>query len=219
MSVRSTSALILAVLVMNAAAQERFLPKVVLIGDSIRLGYAPIVARLLHGKAIVVSPSANGEDSANVLRHLDEWVIKENPHIVHLNTGLHDLKLTDKGYQVPLAEYEKNLKRLVERIRQETKARIVFATTTPILDTLHAQRKVGFDRFEADVQKFNAAAVSIMKQISVPINDLHTVVERGGKATLMARDGTHYTEDGYETLAAAVANSILSHLMPPVGSR
>lgn len=48
-----------------------------MIGDSIRIGYAPLVAKLLDGKAIVVSPKPNGEDSGNVLKHLEEWVIKE----------------------------------------------------------------------------------------------------------------------------------------------
>ena len=72
------------------------LPKVVLVGDSIRLGYAPLVAKRLEGKARVVSAEANGGDSANVLAHLDEWVIREKPAVVHLNCGLHDLKLSKK---------------------------------------------------------------------------------------------------------------------------
>src|SRR5512135_2003123 len=70
------------------------LPKVALVGDSIRLGYAPVVARLLSGKAAVVSVEANGGDSGNVLRNLEEWVIREKPDIVHLNAGLHDLKVS-----------------------------------------------------------------------------------------------------------------------------
>jgi lysophospholipase L1-like esterase len=80
------------------------------------------------------------------------------------------------------------------------------------LDSLHAQRKAGFDRFEADVQKYNIAAVAIMKQAGVPINDLHTLVEDGGKDTLMLGDGTHYTEQGYEIMATAVTKSILVRL-------
>src|SRR5262247_1361752 len=51
------------------------LPKVALIGDSIRLGYAPLVAKRLAGRARIISPAANGGDSSNVLRNLDEWVI------------------------------------------------------------------------------------------------------------------------------------------------
>ena len=48
-----------------AAAPE--LPTVALIGDSIRLGYAPLVAKRLEGKARIVSPEPNGGDSSNVL--------------------------------------------------------------------------------------------------------------------------------------------------------
>ena len=42
------------ILAVSAAAQEKALPRVVLVGDSIRIGYAPVVAKLLdRGKAIV----------------------------------------------------------------------------------------------------------------------------------------------------------------------
>lgn len=213
MLTRSWPVLFVAILVSSAIAQERPLPKVVLVGDSIRMGYAPLVATRLTGKAIVVSAKPNGEDSSNVLRNLDEWVIKENPDVVHINAGLHDLKLTNKSYQVAMAEYEKNLRTILERIRKDTKAKIIFATTTPILDDRHANRKVGFDRFEADVLRYNVAAAAVMKQAGVPIDDLHSVVERGGKETLMLPDGTHYTEEGYEALAAAVSESILRSLV------
>jgi lysophospholipase L1-like esterase len=212
MLIRCPAAILVGIMVASAAAQEKPLPRVVLVGDSIRMGYAPIVAKLLDGKAIVVSAKPNGEDSGNVLRNLDEWVIKEKPAVVHLNAGLHDLKLTDKGYQVPLAEYEKNLKAIIERIRKETKATVVFGTTTPIIDKLHSERKAGFDRFEADVQKYNVAAVSVMKQAGVPIDDLHTLVESRGRDKVMGPDGTHYTQEGYEILAAAVTDSILRSL-------
>jgi len=212
MLIRCPAAILVGIMVASAAAQEKPLPRVVLVGDSIRMGYAPIVAKLLDGKAIVVSAKPNGEDSGNVLRNLDEWVIKEKPAVVHLNAGLHDLKLTDKGYQVPLAEYEKNLKAIIERIRKETKATVVFGTTTPIIDKLHAERKAGFDRFEADVQKYNVAAVSVMKQAGVPIDDLHTLVESRGRDKVMGPDGTHYTQEGYEILAAAVTESIVRSL-------
>jgi len=210
---RCLCAIVLGILAVSAAAaQEKPLPRVVLIGDSIRIGYTPFVVKLLDGKAIVISPNPNGEDSGNVLRNLDEWVLKEKPDVVHINAGLHDLKLKNNSYQVPLVQYENNLRTIVERIRTGTTAKIIFATSTPILDTLHAQRKAGFDRLEADVQKYNSAAVSIMKQAGVPINDLHKVVENGGKEQLFLGDGTHYTPRGYELLAAVVADSIVGSL-------
>ncbi len=219
MLTRCCSALFLVVLVSGAAAQEKLLPKVVLVGDSIRMGYAPLVAKRLDGKAIVISAKPNGEDSGHVLKNLDEWVINENPDVVHINAGLHDLKLKDKSYQVPLEDYEKHLKTILERIRKETKAKVIFATTTPILDSLHAQRKAGFDRFEADVRRYNITAVSVMKQAGVPINDLHELVDSRGKEKLMGDDGTHYTQEGYEVLAVAVTDSILRSLAQLNGSR
>ena len=212
MLTRCWCAFFLVILVSSVAAQEKQLPRVVLVGDSIRIGYAPFVAKLLDGKAIVVSPKPNGEDSGNVLRNLEEWVLKEKPDVVHINAGLHDLKLKDKNYQVPLVEYEKNLKAILERIQKDTNAKVIFATTTPILDNLHAQRKAGFDRFDADVQKYNIAAVSVMKQAGIPINDLHKLIEGSGTNKLLGGDGTHYTQEGYEMLAAAVADSILRSL-------
>ena len=212
MLIRCCFALLMGIVVSSAAAQEKPLPKVVLVGDSIRMGYAPLVAERLAGKAVIISANANGEDTANVLRNLDVWVINEQPAIVHINAGLHDLKVKDKTYQVPLAEYEKNLQTILERIRTGTKARIIFATTTPILDNLHAQRKVGFDRFQADVQRYNAASIAVMKRAGVPVNDLHKVVEDGGKDKFMSGDGTHYTHQGYELLATAVTESIVRTL-------
>ena len=139
MLIRCWFVLLLGIMGSIAAAQEKPRPRVVLIGDSIRMGYAPLVAERLAGKAIVISAKPNGEDTANVLRNFDEWVIKERPDVVHINAGLHDLKVKDKAYQVPLAEYEKNLQTILERIRTGTKAKIIFATSTPILDNLHTR--------------------------------------------------------------------------------
>jgi lysophospholipase L1-like esterase len=220
MVTRCSCACLLGILALSpVAAQQKPLPRVVLVGDSIRMGYAPFVAKRLDGKAIVISPAPNGEDSGNVLRNLEAWVLKEKPDVVHFNAGLHDLKLKNESYQVPMVEYEKNLKTILERIHKETKAEVIFATTTPIVDSLHAQRKAGFDRLEADVRKYNIAAVSIMKQAGVPINDLHALVEGGGTGTLMSTDGTHYTQEGYEMLAVAVTNSILDSLRELNGVR
>jgi dienelactone hydrolase/lysophospholipase L1-like esterase len=189
------------------------LPRVVLIGDSIRLGYAPLVAARLKGKAEILSPTPNGGDSSNVLKNLDEWVLRTKPDIVHLNCGLHDLKLSKqtKRHQVPLEQYETNLREIVARIRK-TSAVLVFASTTPILDDRHARRGADFDRFEADVQSYNAAALKVMHESGVAVHDLHGLVSGSGAETLLGRDGTHYTPAGNERLADGVADCILRHL-------
>lgn len=187
------------------------LPKIVLVGDSIRMGYAPLVARRLEGKAVVVSSPENGGDSASVLAHLDEWVIREKPDVVHLNCGLHDLKRSrnDGPHQVELDRYAENLRQIVARIRERTDAALVFADTTPILDDRHARRGADFDRTEADVRRYNAAAVAVMAGLGVPVHALHWVVEQGGPEAMLGPDGTHYTAAGSGRLAEAVADCVL----------
>ncbi len=198
------------------APADAGLPKVVLIGDSIRLGYAAKVAARLAGKAVVISPPDNGGDSANVVEHLDEWVIRQKPDVVHLNCGLHDLKRSkaDGRHQVELDRYAENLRRIVARIRTETGAALVFANTTPIQDNRHARARAGdFDRTEADVLRYNTSAVSSMRALGVPVHDLHWAVEQAGTGQMLGPDGTHYTEAGYDRLAEAVADCILRQLV------
>ena len=154
------------------------LPRVVLLGDSIRLGYAPLVAKRLAGKATVVSPASNGGDSAALLRQIEQWAIRENPAVVHFNCGLHDLRLTKAigRHQVEAAQYQANLEQLATRLRKETTAAVVFANTTPILDARRAGRNEKFSFAEADVQRYNSAAVSVMNRCGAPVNDLHWVI-------------------------------------------
>ncbi|MCC2668082.1 MAG: hypothetical protein K0Q72_553 [Armatimonadetes bacterium] len=197
----------------QAPAASPELPTVVLIGDSIRLGYAPLVAKRLEGKARVVSPAPNGGDSSNVLKNLEQWATRERPLLVHLNCGLHDLKLDrkTKAYQVPIDRYEANLREIVQQVRGSGAA-LVFANTTPIEDARHAKRKAGFDRLEWDVQRYNDAAERVMRETGVTIHDLHWLVQHRGGPKLQMADGTHYTPAGYEVLAEAVADSITRQL-------
>src|SRR5207248_4134582 len=125
-------------------AQEKAdLPRVLLLGDSIRIGYAPLVAKKLEGVAVVIHPGMeNCADTPTTLKGLDRWLADAKPAVVHFNCGLHDLKFgkKTKAHQVPLEQYEANLKEIVERLRKAT-PNVVFATTTPILDDRHAARK------------------------------------------------------------------------------
>ena len=190
------------------------LPKVVLLGDSIRLGYEPLVARRLEGKALVVSPKENAGDSRNFLAHAAGWVARQNPDVVHFNAGLHDLKVdrTNGRHQVPINEYEANLRAIVERLRGAAHASLLFATTTPVDAERHARRGVAFDRSPAGVRRYNDAAMRVMKEAGVTVNDLHWIVEQEGAGRLLGPDGTHYTPEGYERLAEAVADCVLREL-------
>ncbi len=202
---------------LTAVAQERRLPKVVLLGDSIRMGYAPLVEKLLAGKAIIVSPKANGGDSANNLKNLEAWAIREQPDIVHFNCGIHDVKKSKKTgeHQVPAPQYEGNLRKIVERLRKETKATVIFVTTTPILDERAAKgrTKADYELLDASAIQYNGIARRVMQELKVPLNDLRDVMpDAGTREKLISADGVHFTQEGREKLAKAVADMISRHL-------
>ena len=187
--------------------------QVVLIGDSIRMGYQQIVQSELAGEAEVWGPEANGGTSRNVLAHLDEWVISRQPDVVHLNCGLHDLR-TEFGAgepAVPLDEYGTNVALILRQIQEHTSARLIWATTTPVNEQWHHRNK-GFDRFETDVLAYNRRAQEVTAQLGVEVDDLYAIVTRAGRDSVLVPDGVHFAGDGYTLLGRAVAEVIRSAL-------
>jgi acyl-CoA thioesterase-1 len=108
------------------------LPRVLLIGDSISIGYTVPLQQALKGKANVHRIPVNGGPTTTGLKNIDAWLGDGHWDVIHFNWGLHDLKyMNDKGdlvpvaegrQQVPLEEYAANLTKLVERL-QKTGAR------------------------------------------------------------------------------------------------
>ena len=190
------------------------LPKVVLVGDSIRLGYAPGSPSGLRARPSSSARRRMAATARTCSPTSTSGSLRQKPDVVHLNCGLHDLKRskTDGHHQVELDRYAENLRRIVARIREGTDAALVFADTTPILDERHARRGADFDRTEADVRRYNAAAIAVMGELGVPVHDLHWVVEQGGPETMLGPDGTHYTAAGSDRLAEAVADCVLRQL-------
>src|SRR6516225_10137135 len=128
------------------------LPRVLLVGDSISIGYTGPVQRNLAGKANVHRIPENGADTINGLKKIDSWLGDSHWDVIHFNWGLHDLKITaEGGRQVPLDAYEKNLVALVERLKS-TGAQLVWATTTPV-----PNGKQNPPRNPSDLPEYNAA--------------------------------------------------------------
>jgi len=195
-------------------------PKVALIGDSIRLSYAPTVKAALGDSFDIVSPKANGGDSKRVLANLEAWVIRERPDLVHFNCGIHDTKHFKKtgSFQVSPKQYEANLREIVKRIRAKTDARIVFATSTPIIDERAAAKRKGreYELTNAAIEQYNAIARRVMKELSVPINDLNAAIAQPADPhtteSLIAADGVHMNPPARELLGRRVADAVRERL-------
>lgn len=186
---------------------------IILIGDSIRIGYQEVVRRELGAAAHVWAPAENGGTSRNVLAHLDEWVISRKPDLVHLNCGLHDVKKELDAPQpaVPLDEYKANLTEIFQRIQEDTHAIFIWAATTPSNEQQHREQK-GFDRFGDDILAYNREAAALAAERGIRVNDLYQVVMRAGRDSLLSEDGVHFKPEGYEVLGKAVAEAIRAAL-------
>lgn len=187
--------------------------KVVLIGDSIRMGYQEAVREQLAGVAEVGWPEMNGFDSRNVLAKLDEWVIAQNPAVVHINAGLHDLKKNRQtgAYQVPLEEYARNLEQILGTLLKLAGTKVLWAMTTPVNECWHQARKP-FDRYEADVTAYNQKAAEICGGLGVAVDDLYAVMMEAGRDQHLELDGVHFNEAGYRRLGGAVTKVIRASL-------
>ncbi|MCX6368614.1 MAG: alpha/beta hydrolase fold domain-containing protein [Armatimonadetes bacterium] len=180
------------------------LPRVLLIGDSISMGYTLPVRKLLDGKANVIHPPVNCSNSGFGVRELDKWLGEKPWDVIHVNFGLHDLKFVDekgtmvaveKGKQLlSLTEYEANLRALVTRLKA-TKAKLIWATTTAVPEGTTG-------RIAGSERAYNEIVKKVMTELQVPMNDLHTVV-----ADQQPRN-VHFTPAGYEALAQAVMRSL-----------
>jgi acyl-CoA thioesterase-1 len=184
------------------------LPRVLLIGDSISMGYTLDVRDLMRGRANVHRPPTNCGDTARGLKELNKWLGDKKWDVIHFNFGLHDLKYVDasgnltspdKGRQLASVEqYEKNLRALVAELRK-TGAMLIFATTTPV-----PEGSAG--RVPGDEVKYNEVARKVMTELGVEINDLYALVKQHPQ--IMQRPNVHYARAGYKLLAEQVAQRV-----------
>jgi len=126
---------------MAPVEDKQGLPRVLLIGDSISIGYTVPTRKALEGKANVHRPQANCGPTTRGLQAIDQWLGDGKWDVIHFNWGLHDLKYisakggltdVDKGkQQVPIGQYEANLEKLVLRLKK-TGAKLIWASTTPV---------------------------------------------------------------------------------------
>ena len=178
------------------------LPRVLLMGDSISIGYTLDVREILRGEANVHRIPENGGPTINGLEKIDGWLGDGKWDVIHFNWGLHDLKYMDDGkHQVGIEYYEQNLDRLAARMKK-TGAKLIWASTTPVPDA-----KVNPPRKSADVIAFNEAAARVMEKHGVPTDDLYGLA-LPRLAEIQRPANVHFTDAGSHLLAEQVAAEI-----------
>ncbi|GHU50477.1 hypothetical protein AGMMS49975_01600 [Clostridia bacterium] len=186
--------------------------KVLLLGDSIRMGYEDYVREILKDKAEVVSSEENGRFAAYTLWQANQLLKLHKYDVVHWNNGYWDMNIEapmTEGIH-PVGEYTYFLKRILKEIRRNG-AKVVFATTTPILEKGNAMDTSGAGvalNFNNEwVLEYNEAAKKLMAEENVPVNDLYALCAKD-KNYYKCSDLLHLTEEGSKKCAEEVARQI-----------
>ncbi|WP_342803688.1 SGNH/GDSL hydrolase family protein [Pontiella sulfatireligans] len=188
-------------------------PDILLIGDSISIGYTVDVRKKLKGRADVFRIPTNGKYAAFGVENLDQWLGKRKWDVIHFNWGLWDIcyrnpesknqghRDKEKGSLTATPEqYRKSMDAIVARLKQ-TDAVLIWCTTTPVPE-FEAGRKVG------DEIRYNGIVEEIAIKHGIRINDLHSHALLKLPEVQKKKGDVHFTNEGYIYLAGKVAQEI-----------
>ena len=199
---------------------------ILLLGDSIRMGYDSFVQKKLEGRANVYFSKDNGRFAQYTLRAINDWRIQlslPEIHIVHWNNGLWDLlhlnsnptesdgetegetispkNVTsqlnfDKDPLTPPEMYRYMLGRVLTRIRQLFPKAEVIFATTT--PVIEEQARWAY-RSNAEIEQYNDIAREVLIPRGIRINELGRFATE--KCQNLHRDWVHYNDDGSSLLA------------------
>ena len=179
---------------------EKDLPRVLLVGDSITMGYQDKVRQKLKGVCYVdFIATSYAIDTKFYNELISQFASDSDYGLIHFNHGLH-------GQHVSKRSYKSKVKKLAAKLSKN--AKIVLATSTIV----YAEGNMRLDRvWTKKLKERNDAVREISAEYGYPVDDLY-YVSVGIPTDSRSIDGVHYTDAGYEIFAAAVAENIAANL-------
>ncbi len=181
--------------------------KLLLLGDSIRMNYQPSVVRHLNGKVQICAPQDNARFARYTLWYIREWLgTYGTPDIVHWNNGMWDIYRHDTDgdvFTTDIKDYMLSIEKIYDLI-SGCGAKVVFATTTAVRENNPHAKNV-------DIDRYNAAALSILAHKDVFINDLNSLVRKDTEK-YVCDDLMHLSPAGIELCGNRVAQVVESFL-------
>lgn len=205
---------------------EADLPTVLLLGDSISVGYAQLVEEHLAGVADVrYTERENGRprnlgNTRGALKALRLGWVPEGPFdLIHFNFGQNDFAYRNKtlpprapgrldkekgAITVPIEAYEANLREIVAALKPRADT-LLWASSTVVPEGEPA-------RVPGDEVRYNEVAAKVMRENGVRTHDLHAFTSTFDEDLFVAPGDVHYARGGSEKIAGRVAREIRSVL-------
>lgn len=203
--------------VRQSTGQE--MKRVLLLGDSISVGYGDFVQEELSNYHIDRLNTSEGTHHPNLYRMLQILLTQYHYDVIHMNIGIH-------VHGVDTQEYGMNLRRLFQWIRMNSpETKIVFATTTSASRKREQITKTEYKNFKlgdrnpltesrdqeeyyyspedsALYKELNDTAKKVCREYQISVNDLFDVCV---SLDLPKADVVHFKKEGYRELAKAAA--------------
>ena len=190
--------------------------KILLIGDSIRLGYDKYVKDALDGVAEVYYPNDSARFSQYTLRYLTDWKTENgweaDIDLVHWNTGLWDvLEMFGESPISNPVQYGETIGKIQRQIKiLFPNAVQVFATNTSVIEEKYGPTR---KRRNSVIEQYNKIAIEALSGTGCHINDLYTLT-KFAPVEIRNGDPTHfYTSEGTKL----IGNRVLSYICRELG--
>ncbi len=207
---------LLVVLITSGFSNKK--PRILIIGDSISIGYTPVVEQDLKEVALVKHNLGNAEHTGTGLEKIEEWIGDTDWDIIQFNWGLWDLCYRHPDAKVygnrdkvngkithSLDVYRSNLEDLVLRMKQLSDAKLIFITTSYV-----PNEEAG--RFSEDALSYNRVAKEVMDRHNILIHDIYKKSRNIHRNYGQGEDDVHYTKLGYEKLGKRVSKFLVVQL-------
>lgn len=175
--------------------------RILLIGDSITVGYRPCVQENLRGKYLIdMFTTSKSIDDSSFTKEL-QYILSEYPYaLIHFNNGLH-------GKHVKQNEYEKYYRQAVNFISQKC-GNIILATSTPVTVECNVSQISQDD--DKRIKERNEIVLKIARENGWAVDDLYS--QMLNKPEYRLDDGYHYNQEGTKAQGIIVAGQISSSL-------
>ena len=176
-------------------------PRVLMIGDSISVGYrSAVFARIREKYGAATVSTSKALDNPHFTAEIDALASSEGfeYRVIHFNNGLHGFQLSGDEYRT---HYEETVRFLRDRWPD---ARLILAASTPVTEN---GRPDVLAPINEKVLERNRIAHRIAEKNGLEYNDLYALVE--GDPSLRSPDGYHYNGAGYEKMADRIAALML----------
>ena len=175
----------------------RTAPKAMLvIGDSISLGFTPFLRTALVDRFDVERPEENCRNSFYCKKNIRAWTKGGQWDIAIFNAGLHDITKTP---YTPLKTYIENILTIADQLKSVSK-QVLFVETTciPNIESRYAKFVPKYNYFVNN--SFNKNGIKVIKMYDISLN----IPETGR----ISPTNLHYTDLG----SAHLASNILEQL-------